>query len=277
MTVMPLEWHYWLHSSFLYEVGVTIWLVTVFHSRSAQQHCVSKHKRRCYYRVQRTYAISCKSQWKRNVSGKIVSVCVCVCVCIYIYIYISEPICCIAEINTTLQVKHTSLKFLFNLFIWLCWFLVAACELFVVACGIQFSDQGSNPGTLHWECRVLATQPPGKSLQFSFKKIFLSKIKSPFQRRPCQPTPVLLPGKSHGQRSLVGCRPWRLKESDMTSISLSLFTFMQWRRKWQPTPVFLPGESHGQRSLVGCRLQGRTESDTTIAIQQQQQQQQRVL
>ena len=23
-----------------------------------------------------------------------------------------------------------------------------------------------------------------------------------------QPTPVLLPGKSHGQRSLVGCRPW---------------------------------------------------------------------
>ena len=23
-----------------------------------------------------------------------------------------------------------------------------------------------------------------------------------------QPTPVLLPGKSHGRRSLVGCRPW---------------------------------------------------------------------
>ena len=22
------------------------------------------------------------------------------------------------------------------------------------------------------------------------------------------PTPVLLPGKSHGQRSLVGCSPW---------------------------------------------------------------------
>ena len=36
MSVMPLEWHYWLHSSFLYEVGVTIWLVTVFNSRSAQ-------------------------------------------------------------------------------------------------------------------------------------------------------------------------------------------------------------------------------------------------
>ena len=31
-----------------------------------------------------------------------------------------------------------------------------------------------------------------------------------------QPTPVLLPGKSHGQRSLVGCSPWGRKESDTT-------------------------------------------------------------
>ena len=30
------------------------------------------------------------------------------------------------------------------------------------------------------------------------------------------PTPVLLPGKSHGQRSLVGCSPWAHEESDMT-------------------------------------------------------------
>ena len=28
------------------------------------------------------------------------------------------------------------------------------------------------------------------------------------QRRRWHPTPVLLPGKSHGQRSLVGCCPW---------------------------------------------------------------------
>ena len=27
-------------------------------------------------------------------------------------------------------------------------------------------------------------------------------------RRKWHPTPVLLPGKSHGQRSLVGCSPW---------------------------------------------------------------------
>ena len=35
------------------------------------------------------------------------------------------------------------------------------------------------------------------------------------RRRWC-PTPVLLPGKSHGRRSLVGCSPWDHKESDTT-------------------------------------------------------------
>ena len=35
-------------------------------------------------------------------------------------------------------------------------------------------------------------------------------------RRQWQPTPVLLPGKSHGWRSLVGYSPWGCKESDMT-------------------------------------------------------------
>ena len=31
-----------------------------------------------------------------------------------------------------------------------------------------------------------------------------------------QPTPVLLPGKSHGRRGLVGCSPWGRTESDTT-------------------------------------------------------------
>ena len=33
-------------------------------------------------------------------------------------------------------------------------------------------------------------------------------------RRKWQPTPLFLPGKSHGQRSLVGYSPWGCKESD---------------------------------------------------------------
>ena len=36
------------------------------------------------------------------------------------------------------------------------------------------------------------------------------------QRRQWHPTPVLLPGKSHGWRSLVGCSPWGHEESDTT-------------------------------------------------------------
>ena len=36
------------------------------------------------------------------------------------------------------------------------------------------------------------------------------------QRRQWQPTPGLLLGKSHGQRSLVGCSPWGHLESDTT-------------------------------------------------------------
>ena len=42
-------------------------------------------------------------------------------------------------------------------------------------------------------------------------------------RRKWHPTPALLPGKSHGRRSLVGYSPRGRKESDTTEISLSLF------------------------------------------------------
>ena len=36
------------------------------------------------------------------------------------------------------------------------------------------------------------------------------------KRRAWQPTPVCLPGKSHGQRSLMGYSPWGRKELDTT-------------------------------------------------------------
>ena len=37
-----------------------------------------------------------------------------------------------------------------------------------------------------------------------------------YWRRQRHPTPVLLPGESHGWRSLVGCSPWGREESDTT-------------------------------------------------------------
>ena len=58
------------------------------------------------------------------------------------------------------------LLILFLLFIQLLWFLVAIC-------GIYFPNQGTNPGPLHCEHRVLASGPPGKSLP-----IFLNPVSS---------------------------------------------------------------------------------------------------
>ena len=90
----------------------------------------------------------------------------------------------------------------------------------------------------------------------------------PQGRRKWQPTPVLLPGESCGQRSLEGSCPQGRTELDTTEVTWH--ACMHWRQKWQPIPVFLPGESQGQRSLVGCRLWGRTESVTAEVTQQQQ-------
>ena len=42
------------------------------------------------------------------------------------------------------------------------------------------------------------------------------RIKERYQRWQWHPTPVLLPGKSHGRKSLVGCGPWGREESDTT-------------------------------------------------------------
>ena len=48
------------------------------------------------------------------------------------------------------------------------------------------------------------------------KQSWIVRSSASFQRRQWHPTPVLLPGKSHGWRSLVSCSPWGREESDMT-------------------------------------------------------------
>ena len=47
-------------------------------------------------------------------------------------------------------------------------------------------------------------------------KVNSNAVKNNIRRRRWHPTPVLLPGKSHGQRSLVGYSPWGREESDTT-------------------------------------------------------------
>ena len=51
---------------------------------------------------------------------------------------------------------------------------------------------------------------------FMAEQYFIVYIRKIPWRRKWQPTPVLLPGKSHGQRSLVNYSPWDRKESDTT-------------------------------------------------------------
>ena len=57
-----------------------------------------------------------------------------------------------------------------------------------------------------------STLPKNDDFQF----LFFRHICSWRWRRQWHPTPVLLPGKFHGRRSLVGCSPWGREESDTT-------------------------------------------------------------
>ena len=61
------------------------------------------------------------------------------------------------------------------------------------------------PNFAHLQLAVLPT--------FISFKLFLLAFISVFK---WQPTPVFLPGESHGRRSLVGYSPWGRKELDMT-------------------------------------------------------------
>ena len=76
----------------------------------------------------------------------------------------------------------------------------------------------------HWLlfCRVLSfpwlyqlgpnqkTHKWFKQKNYDMKNCFI--LVYHFRRRQWQPTPVLLPGKSHGRRNLVGCSPWGCQE-----------------------------------------------------------------
>ena len=61
-------------------------------------------------------------------------------------------------------------------------------------------------------------------------------IKKTAWSRKWQSTPVFLPGKSHGQRSLAGYSPWDHKESDMTEY---LNRIILASICWAPTVLFI--------------------------------------
>ena len=133
---------------------------------------------------------------------------------------------------------------------------------------------GIDPRPLHWEHRVLATGPPGKSLAYSkisenlsvdvsnnrgilliewatitedslcgkycFKCFSYSNIHASLWFRITIPiyinTQVVLVVK---KKKKLSCQSWRLKRHRFNP----WVGKFPWRRAWQPTPVFLPGES----------------------------------
>ena len=92
-----------------------------------------------------------------------------------------------------------------------------------------------------------------------FKDVCLLISSEMLQRRQWHPTPVLLPGKSHGRRSMVGYSPWGREESDTTerlhfhALEKEMAThssILAWR---------IPGTGAWWAAIYGVT----TESDTT--------------
>ena len=65
----------------------------------------------------------------------------------------------------------------------------------------------------HYYVGKPSSKPKWRTLGFTFLITIQLCL---FWRRQWHPTPELLPGKSYGWRSLVGCSPWGREESDTT-------------------------------------------------------------
>ena len=69
---------------------------------------------------------------------------------------------------------------------------------------------------LFFSCFILLNFGCFELLSFLFIILHIYVGRHRYRRRQWHPTPVLLPGKSHGWRTLVGCRLWGHIESDTT-------------------------------------------------------------
>ena len=79
--------------------------------------------------------------------------------------------------------------------------------------------------------------------------------KIPWSRK-WQPTPVLLPGESHGQRSLVGYSPWGCKESDTTE-----YTHAHTQQYgWSLPPIKRSLEKQGRGRQLSCEANDGSQS-----------------
>ena len=118
---------------------------------------------------------------------------------------------------------------------------------------------GSYP-SLGWTECLNSFRPPCCSLSsgsISWRKHSIWGLSVYVWRRWWQPTPLLLPGKSLGQRGWVDYRPWGRKESDMTEwphfLSLSLLQWYQLYRVHFPISIHRTQDSNVYKSTIYCR------------------------
>ena len=111
--------------------------------------------------------------------------------------------------------------------------------------------------TLAW--KIPRAEEPGRLQSMGLLRVrhdwetSLSLFTSMYWRRQWHPTPVFLPGKSHGWRSLVGFSPWGREESDTTK-RLHFYFSLSCIEEGNGNPLQFSclENPHGQRSLVGC-------------------------
>ena len=92
------------------------------------------------------------------------------------------------------------------------------------------------------------------------------------RRRQWHPTPVLLPGKSRGWRSLVGCSPWGRAES-YTTERLHFHSALSCIGEGNGNPLQCSClENPRGRGAWWAAVYGVAQSQTRLKLQQQQQQ-----
>ena len=104
------------------------------------------------------------------------------------------------------------------------WFW-CCCAFCILYCWLDINDPAENSSKAQAIFRMTRwkkSETPHRRI-YIFQVLYrlnrlLDKLESSLccRRRNWQPTPVLLSGESHGQRSLVGYCSWGHKESDMT-------------------------------------------------------------
>ena len=139
------------------------------------------------------------------------------------------------------------------------------------SCYPHFTDVATGDHKVPWKEQqswILSPHSPGPIFRrwLSGKELACHCRRSKFDpwvgkiswRRAWQPTPVFLPGESHGQRSLVGYSPWGGKELDMAERLSTQKVQVQGLFPLPLVQTASPGTSPGQSRLQkhGSRTRG---------------------